>query len=406
MRALYIDGFAGISGDMLIGALIDLGVEFDGLREQLATLGLSGYELSVERVKRSGIAASKFTVTVDEGRQPARKLADVIEIINRSSLSNQIKARAIQVFERLADAEAHVHASTRDRVHFHEVGAVDSIIDTVGAMIGFEMLGIEQFISSPLRLGHGTIKAAHGLLPIPAPATAELLRGVPVYAGELEGEFVTPTGAAIVTSFAERFGPMPQMTITRTGYGAGTRDPKGFPNALRVLLGEVNTTPYEAKRTETISVIETNIDDMNPQAYGFVLERAFAMGALDVFMIATQMKKSRPGILLTLLCEPAKAEALIEMLLRETTTLGVRYYETRRRALERMIEEVETGYGRVRVKVARDGARTLHFQPEYDDCVQLALASGNSVLEVQSAASAAYRERMKRNETNGEREEK
>jgi len=267
MRVLYIDGFAGISGDMLIGALIDLGVEFDALRAQLSTLGLSGYELTVERVTRSGIAAIKFNVTVDEGKQPARKLADVCEIINRSRLSEQVKARAITVFEKLADAEAQVHASTRDHVHFHEVGAVDSIIDTVGAMIGFEMLGIERFNCSPLRLGHGTIKAAHGLLPIPAPATAALLRGVPVYAGEIEGEFVTPTGAAIVSAFAEGFGPMPAMTVARAGYGAGTRDPQGLPNVLRLLLGEVGGVKHETPREELLTVIETNIDDMNPQAY-------------------------------------------------------------------------------------------------------------------------------------------
>ena len=406
MRALYIDGFAGVSGDMLLGALIDLGVDFAALREQLAGLGLSGYELSAERVKRSGIAAIKFNVAVDEGKQPARKLADVCGHINRSHLSEQVKARAIAVFEKLADAEAHVHASTRDRVHFHEVGAVDSIIDTVGAMIGLEALGVERFVCSPLRLGYGTIKAAHGLLPVPAPATAELLRGVPVYAGEIEGEFVTPTGAAIIASFAESFGPLPAMAIERVGYGAGTRDPKGFPNALRVLVGELSGVTHEPPRDETIIVIETNIDDMNPQAYGFVMERAFAAGALDVFLAATQMKKSRPGILLTLLCEPTRADALIEMLLAETTTLGVRHYQARRRVLERSVEEVDTRYGRVRVKVARDGKRTLHFQPEYEDCARLATANSISVIEVQSAANAAYRERMHGKETNGEREEK
>ncbi len=207
MRALYFDCFAGVSGDMIIGALIDLGVDLDELNNQLSSLGLSAYQVKAERVKRSGIAAVKFNVEVDEGKQPARKLADISEIINRSELSAQVKARSIQIFERLAEAEAHVHGSTREQVHFHEVGAVDSIIDTVGAMIGLEMLGVDRFFASPLRLGHGSVQTQHGLMPVPAPATAELVRGVPVYAGEIEGEFVTPTGAAILTVFVRKFRP-------------------------------------------------------------------------------------------------------------------------------------------------------------------------------------------------------
>jgi pyridinium-3,5-bisthiocarboxylic acid mononucleotide nickel chelatase len=395
MRALYFDCFAGVSGDMIIGALIDLGVDIDLLRGQLSSLGLSAYEVKAKRVKRSGIAAVKFNVEVDEGKQPARRLADIREIINRSELSGQVKARSVQIVERLAEAEAQVHGSTRDRVHFHEVGAVDSIIDTVGAMIGIEMLGVDSFFASPLRLGHGSVQTRHGLMPIPAPATAELLRGVPVYAGEVEGEFVTPTGAAIVTTLCESFGPLPAMEMTRAGYGAGSRDPKAFPNALRVILSD-----GPRHKSDSVMVVETNIDDMNPQAYGFVMERAFALGALDVFIIPAQMKKARPGVLLTVLCEPAKADSIIEMLLTETTTLGVRYYETKRRVLERAIETVETEYGSIRMKVARTGAHTLHFLPEYDDCARVALESGKPVIEVQSAASAAYRERMKRSATN------
>lgn len=412
MRALYFDCFAGASGDMILGALIDAGADPDQLRAQLASLGLSGYEVRVEPVKRSGIAAVKLHVDVDEAKQPHRHLKDIAAIINRSVLSELTRQRALRAFELLADAEARVHATTRDRVHFHEVGAVDSIIDTVGAMIGFELLGVERFLASALRVGHGTVKAAHGLMPVPAPATAELLRGIPIYAGDIEGEFVTPTGAAIIASLCEGFGPLPEMKITKTGYGAGTRDPKGFPNALRVVLGELSgesetalvAGEAPAGRDEAVSVIETNIDDMNPQAFGFVMDKAFGLGALDVFLTATQMKKSRPGVMLTVLCEPPAREAIIRLLLAETTTLGVRYYEAKRRVLERTLETVETRYGRVRVKVARDGGRTLHFQPEYEDCALLARQLSVPILEVQSAASARYRERL--NDQNGEFETK
>ncbi|HKP85763.1 MAG TPA: nickel pincer cofactor biosynthesis protein LarC [Blastocatellia bacterium] len=404
MRALHFDCFAGISGDMIIGALIDLGVDRESLSAQLSSLGLKEYELKAERVKRSGIAAIKFTVEVDEGKQPARTLAEIREIINGASLSDKVKARSVQVFDRLAEAEARVHATSPERVHFHEVGAVDSIIDTVGAMIGFEMLAVERFFSSPLRLGHGSVQTRHGLMPIPAPATAELVRGIPVYAGEIEGEFVTPTGAAIVACLSESFGPLPRMEVAGAGYGAGSRDPKGFPNALRVVMGDV--TDARAKEDyESVTVIETNIDDMNPQAYGFVMEKAFALGALDVFLIPAQMKKARPGVLITVLCGKAAADSIIEMLLEETTTLGVRYYEAKRRVLDRAIETVETQYGSVRIKVARAGDRTIHFLPEYDDCARLALKTGTPVLEVQADAIAQYRERMKRNTTDGELKE-
>jgi pyridinium-3,5-bisthiocarboxylic acid mononucleotide nickel chelatase len=395
MRALYFDCFAGASGDMICGALIDAGANVDELRAQLATLGLSGYEISAEPVKRSGIAATKFNVIVDEAKQPHRHLKDIAAIIDRSALSDLTKQRALRAFELLADAEAHVHATTREKVHFHEVGAVDSIIDTVGAMIGFELLGIERFYASALRVGHGAVKAAHGLMPIPAPATAELLRDIPIYAGDIEGEFVTPTGAAIIVSLCEGFGPLPEMKIAKAGYGAGTRDPKGFPNVLRVIVGEWTEKGKAASPAiEPVTVIETNIDDMNPQAFGFVMDKAFALGALDVFLTATQMKKSRPGVMLTVLCQADASEAITEMLLAETTTLGVRYYEANRRILARAIENVETRYGQVRVKVARDGERTLHFQPEYEDCARLAKLLEVPILEIQAAASAAYREKL------------
>lgn len=400
MRAIYFDCFSGVSGDMTIGAQLDLGVDLASLKEQLSSLELGGYEISSRRVQRSGISATKFDVEVDLGAQPARSLTDIRSIILASKLSGLTKSRSIAVFERLADAEARVHGTTPDKVHFHEVGAVDSIVDTVGAMIGFELLRVGRFFCSPLRVGNGLVDTEHGRLPVPAPATAELLRGAPVYAGEIEGEFVTPTGAAIVSTLCEEFGALPAMSITSVGYGAGSRDPKNFPNALRLLLGETAETAIQSSDASAV-VVETNIDDMNPQVCGFVMEQAFALGALDVFMVPAQMKKDRPGILFTILCKPADAEMMIDLLLRETTTLGVRYYNTNRRVLARAVETVVTEYGPVRIKVALDGARTLHFHPEYEDCARLAIESKTPLIEVQAAANAAYRRRPAReNKTN------
>ena len=405
MRIVYFDCFAGISGDMIIGAQLDLGVDLESLKRQLSSLRLGGYEIKSQRVVRGAIAATKFHVVVDQQQQPVRTLAEIRSMINASSLSQTVKARSISIFERLADAEAKVHGTTRDEVHFHEVGAVDSIIDTVGAMIGFELLDVDRFYCSSLRVGQGSIETEHGLLPIPAPATAELLRGAPVYAGDIEGEFVTPTGAAIVATLCEVLGSLPEIKVVNVGYGAGTRDPKGFPNALRLMIGEMNEagcSQAEASATsERITVIETNIDDMSPQVCGFVMERAFAAGALDVFVIPAQMKKDRPGILLTVLCKPGDAETMIDLLLRETTTLGVRYYEASRRVLERNIEMVATEFGSIRIKVARDSGRTLHFQPEYEDCARIAIEYGKPLLEIQAAASAAYRAKLtQENKTN------
>ena len=423
MRAVYFDCFAGVSGDMIIGAQLDLGADLDSLKHQLSSLELSGYQIKSRRIERSGIAATKFDVEVNETVQPARTLSDIRSIIGLSSVSGHVKDQAIRVFERLAEAEALVHGTTPDKVHFHEVGAVDSIIDIVGALIGFELLGVGRFFGSQLRVGCGLVQTAHGALPVPAPATAELLRGVPVYSGELEGEFVTPTGAALVTTLCETFGPMPRMTVARVGYGAGSRNPKGFPNALRLMLGEIEDAPQQSlpagmqipesateaqpevyaasvsgTSDETIVVVETNIDDMNPQVYGFVMDRAFALGAVDVFFTPTQMKKNRPGVLLTVLCGQDRVESIIAMLLVESTTLGIRYYDAKRRVLARSVETVETEYGPVRIKVARDGGRTLHFQPEYEDCARAALEANAPLLDVQAAATAAYRNRLKRDD--------
>jgi uncharacterized protein (TIGR00299 family) protein len=395
MRAVYFDCFAGAAGDMIVAALIGLGVDPQELEAGLATLDLGGYQLETGLVNRSGVSAVRFDVRASERHQPERGLNEVRAIITGSSLPPPVKDRAMLVFERLAAAEARIHDTTPDKVHFHEVGAVDSIIDVVGAAFGLERLGIERVYASPLRLGFGIVQTAHGRLPVPAPATAELLRGIPVYAGDLEGEYTTPTAAAILSALCDYFGVLPAGRIERVGYGAGARNPEGFPNALRAMLGEFpEVEPRARSAPESIYVVEASIDDMSPQAYEPVMERAFALGALDVFLTPIQMKKNRPGVVLTVLCEPGRLDAIARLLLTETTTFGIRYHQARRQVLARRIETVETPFGAVRVKVAVEGSRALHFQPEYDDCLRLANEHGAPFLEVQAAAASAYRARL------------
>jgi uncharacterized protein (TIGR00299 family) protein len=395
MKTLYFDCFAGISGDMVVGALIDIGLDLDVLKLGIASLRLGGFELNAERVERCGIAATKFHVETEPGEQPNRRLTDIESIISGSSLSHRVKTRSIAAFKLIARAEATVHGTSVETIHFHEVGAIDSIVDTVGSMIGVEALGFETFVASSLRIGRGTVKTDHGLLPVPAPATALLIQGLPVFGGNEEGEFVTPTGAAILKTLCGRYEPLPRIRIDGVGHGAGSRDPIGFPNVLRVLSGqlenETESIGDKPASEETVFIVETNIDDMSPQVCGHVMDRAFEAGALDVFFTPVQMKKCRPGIQLTIICDRSRLDRLLDLALAETTSLGVRYYPANRRVLQRAIETVSTRYGDVRVKVARDGERTLHFQPEYDDCVAVARKAGVALIEVQSAAIAAYR---------------
>jgi uncharacterized protein (TIGR00299 family) protein len=399
-RVAYFDCFAGASGDMIVGALVDLGADFAELSRALGSLGVQGFECRTERVFRGGLATTKFCVDVQKSAQAARNLAHIRSIIEASSLSENVKKRSLATFELIADAEARVHGTTPDAVHFHEVGAVDSIVDIVAAMKAVELLRLETFVCSPLRLGRGTVSTEHGVLPVPAPATVLLVQGMPVYAGEIDGEFVTPTGAAILRTLCGSFGSMPLMRIDRAGYGAGSRDPKNFPNAMRIITGEAGAFLRKLSGRaeegvpipeERVIVIETNIDDMNPQVFSYVLERALALGARDAYLTPVQMKKGRPGTLLTVVCDPGRLDELSSLLLVETATLGVRYYEAARRVLERTIETVVTPYGEIRVKVARDGDRTLHFQPEFDDCALRAAEHGVPLIEVQSAAAAAFR---------------
>ena len=386
MKSLYFDCFAGASGDMILGALVAAGVEPAALIEQLELLGVGGWQIDFEKVDRSGISATYAKVKT--GPEHAhRHLSDILKIIYDSRLSDSVKGRATRIFSQLAEAEAHVHNEPIEKIHFHEVGALDAIIDVCGAAIGFELLGIEKFISSPLRVGKGMIEMAHGRFPIPPPAVAELLKGKPIYAGDIEGEFVTPTGAAIISTVCEEFGPIPSMRIDANGYGAGARDHQKFPNVLRVFVGETEST---AVADETLLMIETNIDDMSPQLFGYVMDRAFEIGALDCYLTPTQMKKNRPGLLLSILCRPDEREKFLQMLFAETTTIGARSYEVMRRALARETVRVETRFGSIDVKVASTSNGTVNAMPEFEQCRAAAQQFGVALREVQEAARQAY----------------
>jgi pyridinium-3,5-bisthiocarboxylic acid mononucleotide nickel chelatase len=386
MKTLYFDCFAGASGDMILGALVGAGVEPRTLVDQLKLLNVGGWEIDFERVDRSGISATYAKVKTAHEHEH-RHLKDILKIINESGLNQNVKDRAALIFSKLAEAEAHVHNLPVEKIHFHEVGALDAILDVCGAAIGFDLLGIEAFISSPLRVGFGMTDMAHGRFPIPPPAVAELLQGKPIYAGEIEGEFVTPTGAAIIATVCDRFESLPAMKITATGYGAGTRDPKGFPNALRVLIGQSKRS--DAGSDERLLMVETNIDDMSPQLFGHVMDRAFELGALDCYFTPVQMKKNRPGMLLSILCRPNEREKFLQMLFAETTTIGARSYEVDRRALPRETVRVQTKFGAIDVKVVHANGE-VRAMPEFEQCRAVAQNSGVALREVQEAARVAY----------------
>ena len=382
MKTLYFDCFAGVSGDMVLGAMVAAGVDPDELRRRLSQLGVSGYEINFETVDRSGISATHARVTTAPEHKH-RHLKDVVKIISESRLNDAVKERSIKVFTRLAEAEAKVHNQPIENVHFHEVGALDAVVDVVGAAICFELLGIEHFVCSPLHVGSGTVEMEHGKFPIPPPAVAELLRDAPIYSTEIKGELVTPTGAAIVATLCNDFGPIPPLKLVATGYGAGTRTYDKFPNALRVLIGETGSTA-----DEQLLMIETNIDDMPPQHFGHVMDRAFDLGALDCYFTPVQMKKNRPAVLLSVLCKPEHREPLMDMLFAETTTIGIRSYEVQRRALVRSIERVETVYGAIDVKVAKLNGVVVNRMAEYEQCRAAARTAGVPLRAVQDAAIA------------------
>ncbi len=396
MRQAYLDGSSGISGDMFLGALLDAGFDAHRLLEELKKLPLGFYKLKRTRALRGGIVGTRIEVET-AGDQPHRKLTDIEGMIEPADLSAGVKERALKIFRRLAEAEGKLHGKPASEIHFHEVGAVDAIIDIVGACVGLVALEISELICSHLNVGGGHVEAAHGSLPVPAPATAELLQGVPIYSSGVEGELVTPTGAAIVSTIAASYGPFPSFKIERIGYGAGAKDFPKHPNVARLFIGErLDAVKAEAGKPgdELVSIIEANLDDMSPQLYGYLVDQALAAGALDVTCSSVQMKKNRPGLQITVLTAPEKADALAQLLFEQTTTIGLRIYEARRKVLEREHVEVETPYGKVRVKVAKREGKVVNVAPEFDDCQRLAAEKNVPLKEVILAAQTAYRQKQ------------
>ena len=440
MKTLYLDIFSGISGDMFLGAMIDLGVDPAHLERELAKLGVSGYHLHATRQTKGAIAGVKFDVHLESdhvhpgptaqpehglahthehthadgsrhvhehthapgdpechahrhGHAHGRTAAEIRDLIARCPLSPWVKERALSVFRRVADAEGKIHGKPADEVHFHEVGAVDSIADIVGACLALEALGRPRVLASPVVDGRGWLECAHGRFPVPAPATLEILsaRGIPFSQCEEPHEMVTPTGAALLAEFAESFGPMQGLAIQRVGYGLGTREHQSRPNVLRVVLGEASAAPDATHDwdTDTLTVLETNLDDVNAELLGDFVERAFAAGALDVFHTAIQMKKNRPGVLLTVLCRPEEADAFSELVLRTTSAFGVRRYAAERRKLKREFRTVVTPFGEVKVKLGRLDGRVIQSAPEYESCRQLAETARVPVKQVYEAALKA-----------------
>lgn len=392
MKAAFFDCFAGASGDMILGALVDAGLPLADLAQALATLPMSGYELRAQSAKRGPIAGTKVDVVLEGGRrQPRRTLNDVLAIIAQGQLPPLVRERASAIFRRLAAAEGKAHGIPETEVHFHEVGAVDAIVDVTGAVLGLHLLGVEAVYASPLPAGDGMVRAAHGALPVPAPATLELmaLAGAPLRpspAGhENLGEMVTPTAAAILTTLATF--RQPELTLERIGYGIGTREHPTLPNVLRLWLGQEVRTGA----TREVLLLETNIDDMNPEVYGYLLERLLEQGAYDVWFTPIQMKKNRPGTILSVLCSPERQTALLETVLRETSTLGVRIQTLRRQEAEREVVRMQTELGEVAVKLKRLGGQTVSVAPEYEDCRRLALQHKLPIREVYRRIEAAAR---------------
>ena len=386
MKIAYFDAFSGLSGDMTVGALLHLGVSLEALRAELAKLPLSGYQLSQGERVQSGIRATKFNVEVREplGERSFRAIA---RLLQESTLIPQVKETALRIFTVLAEAEGRVHGVAPEAVHFHEVGAVDSIVDIVGAAFGLHALGIEKIYASALPMGKGFVPSRHGVLPIPGPATVELLKGWPVRLEDGDAELVTPTGAAIIAAVAQREA-VPQLQLAAVGYGAGERTLPDRPNLLRVLVGATGETPRE----EQLLVLETNIDDLNPELYEHVMERLFTAGARDVFLAPVHMKKNRPGVLLWVLGEIADRDKLSTILFAETSTLGVRSYPVARLALRRESREVVTAYGSVRVKLAHGPDGRINVAPEYEDCRRLAREKEVPLKLVYEAAVRSARE--------------
>jgi len=386
MKSVYFDCFSGISGDMILGALVDAGLPLADLEAELDKLGVDGYTLSAEKAVKNGIGGTSVKVMTEE-QSAHRHMKDIVEIIEASSLSQAVKTLGINVFKTLAEAEAKIHNTTPDKIHFHEVGALDAIVDVMGAVVGLELLGVTSVHASPVHVGSGFVECAHGKIPVPAPATLEILRGVPTYSTGIAAELTTPTGSAILTTLADQFGPMPSMTIDSIGYGAGSRDLE-IPNLLRLIIGSESGDGYIVDQVE---LVEANIDDMNPEHYDYVIDRLLAQGALDVTLTPLMMKKHRPATRLSVMAQPSDVQKLIKTLFAETTTMGIRHQIIQRQKLPREVRTVATPHGEVRVKVAWLDGQVHIVAPEYDDCRKLAEDHGVSLKEIYRMAQlAAY----------------
>jgi len=388
---LYLDPFAGIAGDMFIAAMLDLGLDLAKLHFELSKLDVKGYGLSSKRVMRGAMSALHFNVEIDVSKQTYRDYAGIRQLIEASALSPRVKRDSLAAFHKLAEAEATIHGMPLDKVHFHEVGAVDSIVDMVGACIGLELLGIDELHCGPLALGSGGyVQCDHGTMPVPAPATLEIVKGLPLREAKIEKELTTPTGAALVAALAT-FGPLPAMTVSKIGYGAGTREKQAIPNVLRALLGTRAAASGGDSQSDTILEIRANIDDSTPETLGHVAEQLLSAGALDVFFTPIQMKKFRPGTLLTVLAEPHQLDAMAAILFAECSTFGMRYSEERRLKLARRIETVATEFGDVRVKIGTWKGDCVSIHPEYEDCRARALERSVPLKAVVDAANAAFK---------------
>lgn len=389
MRIAYFDCYSGISGDMCLGSLIDAGAPLKEIEKTLKRIPIGGYRLSLTKVRRGSLTASNLNVvqeTKSRGKSPElRRWKDIEEIVISSSLAPDIKEKGLRIFKRLFKAESEVHGVPFQETHLHELGAVDCIVDIFGTVIALNVLGIERIFSSPINLGGGFVKTQHGLLPAPAPATSRILAKVPVYSKGISEELTTPTGAAIIKELSKAFGDLPPMTVDGVGIGAGDKDFKDWPNTLRVFIGEAFDTKVGWKSRasrDTVTVIETNIDDMNPQVFEYVLESLLKAGALDAWLTQIIMKKGRPAVKLTVLCHDRSRDALIDILFEETTTIGVRFYEAARKTLARVIETIETEFGKVRVKRSMAGTKILKTTLEYEDCKKLAKRLNIPLIEI------------------------
>jgi uncharacterized protein (TIGR00299 family) protein len=372
-KIAYFDCFAGISGDMCLGALVDAGVDISDIKKGLKKLPIQNYSLASKKVFRNGISATKVDVIIqktEDKRQKtaAKKWNDIEKIINASSLPDKIKQNGLHIFKRLFEAEARVHGEPFDKVHLHELGGIDCLVDIFGALIGLDILGIGKIYTSPINLGSGSVKTEHGILPVPAPATAELLKGYPVYSSEIPFELTTPTGAALIYGLDSKPVQLPELKIEAIGYGAGNKDIAEIPNTLRILIGK--RTDNESG--DSVTIIETNIDDMNPQFYEYVMERLFKAGAIDVFLENIIMKKGRPAVKLTVISKEAAVEKLSSILFKETTTIGLRFYRAHRRTLDREIKKIKTKYGDVRIKASTLKGNIVNISPEYEDLKAIA----------------------------------